>query len=91
VPRARVVGIERDSRSVEFARQRALESLLADRLEYLVGVAEELPFDDGAFDLVTCQTLLIHVPDVMAVIGEMRRVTKPGGVIVVAEPNTLRR
>jgi SAM-dependent methyltransferase len=86
-PRAKVIGVERDPRSVERAQQRAREHGLADRLAYLVGVAEKLPFDDGTFDLVTCQTLLIHVPDVMAVIGEMRRVTKPGGLIVLAEPN----
>ncbi len=88
-PRAKVIGVERDLRSVERAQQRACEHGLADRLQFLVGVAQELPFEDGTFDLVTCQTLLIHVPDVAAVIGEMRRVTRPGGLIIVAEPNNV--
>jgi SAM-dependent methyltransferase len=86
-PQAKVVGVERDSRSVHRAREQARERNLADRLEYLVGVAEQLPFEDGSFDLVTCQTLLIHVPDVATAISEMRRVTRPGGILIVAEPN----
>ena len=49
--------------------------------------AEELPFADESFDLVTCQTLLIHVADPRAVIAEMLRVTKPGGLVVASEPN----
>src|SRR5262249_1726115 len=40
-----------------------------------------------SFDLVTCQTVLIHVADPRAAIREMLRVTKPGGQIIVAEPN----
>ncbi len=39
------------------------------------------------FDLVTCQTVLIHVADPRAAIREMLRVVKPGGQLVVAEPN----
>jgi len=39
--------------------------------------------------MVTCQTLLIHVQNPLAVIREMLRVLKPGGLLVVAEPNNL--
>ena len=49
--------------------------------------AEALPFEDATFDLVTCQTVLIHVPDPRAVVREFLRVTKPGGQVLVAEPN----
>ena len=40
------------------------------RFRYVEGVAEALPFDDATFDLVTCQTVLIHVADPRAVIRE---------------------
>jgi SAM-dependent methyltransferase len=53
------------------------------------GRGEQLPFPDGHFDLVTCQTVLIHLPDVPAVLREMCRVTRPGGTVLVAEPNNL--
>lgn len=86
-PQASVVGVERDARSIEQARQRARDLGLSERCSYLQGVAGELPFEDASFDLVTCQTLLIHVPDVSTVLEEMRRITKPGGLIIAAEPN----
>ena len=53
------------------------------------GNAEDLPYDDCTFDLVTCQTLLIHVQDPIRVINEMKRVLKPGGTILCVEPNNL--
>ena len=52
-----------------------------------MGRAEALPFEDASFDMVTCQTVLIHVPDVSLVLREMMRVLRPGGLLVVAEPN----
>jgi SAM-dependent methyltransferase len=53
------------------------------------GTAEQLPFTDASFDLVTCQTVLIHVPDPGAAIDEMIRVARPGGLILAAEPNNI--
>ncbi len=53
------------------------------------GRAEQLPYPDAHFDLVTCQTVLIHVPQVAEVLREMCRVVRPGGTVLVAEPNNL--
>jgi SAM-dependent methyltransferase len=86
-PHATLMGVERDPRSVERARQRAAQVGLADRCRFIVGVAEALELGDRDFDLVTCQTLLIHVPDVQRVLREMIRVLRPGGVLLAAEPN----
>ena len=41
----------------------------------------------GPFDLVTCQTLLLHVADVPGVLAQMRRLLAPGGTLLLAEPN----
>jgi hypothetical protein len=46
-----------------------------------------LPFEDNSFDMVTCQTVLIHVQNPVEALREMLRVTKPGGIVVAAEPN----
>jgi ubiquinone/menaquinone biosynthesis C-methylase UbiE len=51
--------------------------------------AASLGLPDQSFDLVTCQTLLMHVPDPEAVIDEMIRVCKPNGHILIAEPSNL--
>ena len=59
----------------------------SERFRFEQGVAEALPYDDEAFDLVTCQTVLMHVADPEAVIAEMVRVTKRGGLVLASEPN----
>lgn len=82
-----LVGVEREPAWVAEATRRADAAGLADRVRYEHGVAEALPFKDSSFDLVTCQTLMIHVADPHVVLGEMIRVAKPGGLILLAEPN----
>ena len=86
-PDATVVGIDTEPRWVEEAAARAIGAGLGDRFSYRLAAAEELPFEDESFDLVTCQTLLMHVPDPRGAIAEMVRVTKPGGLVVASEPN----
>ena len=85
----RVTGIDREAEWVEKASARAKAQGLEGRFSYRQGDAQRLPFPDDAFDLTTCQTVLIHMRDPAAVIAEMIRVTKPGGLVAVAEPNNL--
>jgi ubiquinone/menaquinone biosynthesis C-methylase UbiE len=82
-----VRGVDRDPLWVEKAELRAAALGFADRFGYEVAVAEKLPFADASFDLVTCQTLLIHAPDPGGVIDEMIRVARPGGLI--SRPNPI--
>ena len=50
--------------------------------------AEELPFEDGSFDLVFGHAVLHHIPDLARAFAEFRRVLAPGGMIVFAgEPS----
>lgn len=86
-PELRVTGVDREESWVDKAGEKAAALGLSDRFAYRRAVADALPFEDGAFDLVTCQTVLIHVPDAARAVAEMARVTKPGGVVLLAEPN----
>ena len=83
-----LVGIDREARWVEEATKRSqgIANVIAS---FLQAEAERLPFPDNSFDMVTCQTVLIHVKDPLSVIREMLRVLVPGGLIVLAEPNNL--
>jgi len=45
------------------------------------------PFADNEFDLVVSNHVVEHVPDVMAFIGELHRVTRPGGRIKLITPH----
>ena len=54
----------------------------------VAGDATRLPFDDGVFDTVTISFGLRNVVDHAAGLGEMARVTRPGGRLVVCEFST---
>ena len=49
----------------------------------------ELPFDDASFDLIACVEGIEHVVDRHKTLRELRRVLKPGGVMLITTPNLL--
>lgn len=51
------------------------------------GYAENLPFDDFAFDFVHCLQVLEHVNDPEMVLSEINRVLRPGGICYITAPN----
>lgn len=57
-------------------------------LAFVAGDALALPFADGSFDAVTISFGLRNVQDTAAALAELRRVTAPGGVIVICEFST---
>lgn len=68
-------------RGVEAARVAGLE----DRVRFVGGRAEALPFADETFDAVTFTYLLRYVADPGAVVTELARVLRPGGVMAALE------
>ena len=54
-------------------------------LALVAGDATRLPFEDDAFDAVTISFGLRNVADVPAALAELRRVTRPGGRLLVCE------
>jgi demethylmenaquinone methyltransferase/2-methoxy-6-polyprenyl-1,4-benzoquinol methylase len=59
------------------------------RLAFVAGDALRLPFRDGAFDAVTISFGLRNVASPGAALAELRRVTRPGGRLVVCEFSTI--
>ncbi len=57
-------------------------------LDYHTMEAEHLTFPDTAFDVASISYALHHVKDPAAVLAQMRRVLRPGGRLIVAEPHT---
>lgn len=54
----------------------------ADTTAVAVGDVQRLPFPDGAFDAAVALMMMYHVPDQKAAAGELRRVVRPGGLVV---------
>ena len=87
-PDASLTGVDRVPEFLETARARA-EQLGREGDRFVEGTAEALPFENDRFDLVTAQTVLMHVRDAATVVAEMVRVTRPSGVVLLAEPDNL--
>jgi SAM-dependent methyltransferase len=51
-----------------------------------LGRLEELPWDSSSFDLITCLDVVEHVPDDVLALRELRRVSRPGGWLLVTVP-----
>ena len=58
-------------------------------IDWRVGDATSLPFDDGAYDAVLCQMGLMFMADRAAAVAELRRVLAPGGRVVVNTPGAV--
>ena len=50
----------------------------------LKGFIEDLPVDDGSFDVVLCNQVLEHCDDPAKAVSELRRVTAPGGRVLLS-------
>lgn len=86
---AELTGIDQEEKWVEEATKRAVDLGLNERCRYQTGEIESLPFKDDTFDLVTCQTLLMHLAEVRPALAEMLRVLRPGGRLLLVEPNNV--
>lgn len=82
---ALVTGVDPDPAMLTAAAVRA--SAMGVDLQLGDGRAEQLPFADGAFDLVFAMTVLCFVADADAAVREMARVLRPGGRLVLGELN----
>jgi SAM-dependent methyltransferase len=80
-----ITGVDQEEKWVNEARAKMGASDW--EFKFFKSTAESLPFEENTFDLVTCQTVLIHVADAEVVIREMLRVVKPNGLLFLAEPN----
>lgn len=80
-----VKGIDITPGMLEMAKIKLKDLDLPDNIEFEVGDALNLQYDDNTFDLVTSGYMLRNVTDIPQAVREMYRVLKPGRKIVVAE------
>jgi SAM-dependent methyltransferase len=81
---SKVVGLDVASAMLDQARTRA-EAENVRNVEFVSGSAEELPFQEEQFSLVVSRHAPHHFHHLDKFLGEVRRVLKPGGRLVVAD------
>ena len=77
---AELHGIDMEESQVEMARAAAAAGGHGNAF-FQTGDVTDLPFEDESFDVAHCHALLMHVPDTQAVLAEVKRVLKPGGLL----------
>ena len=79
-----LTGLDRSAAAIDIAR----ETIGADGgAELVVGRLEELPFPTASFDVALAMGSLEYVADLGGSLGELARVTAPGGLVVVTMQN----
>lgn len=80
-----VMGLDFSAGMLEVGKRKVEGRGLQDRISLIQGNAMDLPFGDNSFDYATIGFGLRNVPDPVQVLNEMKRVVKPGGMVVCLE------
>jgi SAM-dependent methyltransferase len=77
-----LTGLDQSESMVEQARK-----VVGTDVRLVVGQAEQLPFEDGVFDVAVAMGVYEYVRDVGAALGELSRVIRPDGLAIVTMLN----
>jgi ubiquinone/menaquinone biosynthesis C-methylase UbiE len=83
----RCIGVDISETILEDARNRIISERLEGKISFQTERLEHLSFADCSFDFVHCRGVLMHIPDWERALGELSRVLKPGGKLVILEAN----
>jgi ubiquinone/menaquinone biosynthesis C-methylase UbiE len=74
-------GIDLSDNMLDIAKKR-----IGEKADLRKGDSENLPWESNMFDMVICTDSFHHYPNPEAVLSEMKRVVKPEGKIIIADP-----
>ena len=80
LPGKRYTGLDLTPQMIEVANAKGIEGA-----RFVVGDAEDLPFDDGSFEAVICANSFHHYPNPQAFFDGVARVLRPGGKLVLRD------
>lgn len=77
-----VVGIDKDISAIKIAKM-----YRGQNVSFIQGDARKLPFRNDTFDAVICFEVIEHLDEPLKLLEEIRRVLKPGGLVICSTPN----
>lgn len=80
-PDAKIIGLDNNPELIKYTINRAEKAKLS------ISDAEELPFDDSLFHVVSCLQVIEHLPKPEKFLSEANRILKKGGLLLLATPN----
>lgn len=82
---AQIIGLDVSEDMMGRGRRNVATAGRSDRISFVLGQGQRLPFPDAAFDAATFSYLLRYVEDPAATIVELARVVRPGGTLASLE------
>jgi GT2 family glycosyltransferase/SAM-dependent methyltransferase len=78
-----VIGVDISDKAIDHARAKYVR----DNLSFKTGSCLQIPMEDKSVDAVVCLETLEHVREQARLLSELRRVLRPGGLLVISTPN----
>jgi ubiquinone/menaquinone biosynthesis C-methylase UbiE len=81
------IAIDSSAEELMYAQLNAAYFDVKDKIKFKIEDARVLSFEPDYFDAVVCADLMHHLEEIIAVVAEMVRVCKKGGVVIIADLN----
>jgi SAM-dependent methyltransferase len=79
-------GLDISREAIHYARRLAAHKGVADRTSFRAGNVTHLHYADESLDLIVASEIIEHMPEPELVVGEIARVLKPGGQLILTMP-----
>jgi len=81
----KIIGLDISEGMLAVGKEKISKAQLNDKIEMVVGDSEDIPYADNTFDAITVSFGVRNFANLDKGLGEIRRVLKPGGILVILE------
>jgi len=81
----KIIGLDISEGMLSVGKEKISKAQLNDKIEMVVGDSEDIPYADNTFDAITVSFGVRNFVNLDKGLGEIRRVLKPGGILVILE------